>query len=240
MLLVIPMAGRGSRFSNVGYSTPKPLIQVGGKPMIHHAFKSVADTNYRKVVFIALKEHEQEYHVSELIRKEVVENFELILLDEVTEGQLCTVLAASTYFKPNEGILIAASDSYIKSNLAEELKSSQADGLISVIDLPGEQWSFAKTNEHGKVIEVAEKKKISNNASTGIYYFRDSILFEEEAKKMINNKETTRGEYYIMPLYNKFIEYGKTITLSHAQEMWDMGTPEAKQKFEKYLDGHQI
>ncbi|MFN9111934.1 MAG: glycosyltransferase family 2 protein [Bacteroidota bacterium] len=235
MLLVIPMAGRGSRFSNVGYATPKPLIEVSGKPMIHHAFKSVADIDYRKVVFIALKEHEEEYRVSNLLKKEVVEDFELILLDEVTEGQLCTVLTASSFFKPNESILIAASDSYIKSNIAEELKTTEADGLISVIDLPGEQWSFAKTNEQGKVIEVAEKNRISNHASTGIYYFSDSMLFEQEAKKMIANKETTRGEYYVMPLYNKWIQSGKTILLSHAQEMWDMGTPEAKQKFEQYL-----
>lgn len=240
MLLIIPMAGRGSRFSNVGYTTPKPLIEVAGKPMIYHAFKSVSQVNYRKVVFIALEEHEKQYQVHNLLKKEVINDFELILLDGVTEGQLCTVLKASPFFKEDEGLLIAASDSYIKSNIAEELKTSKADGIISVIDLPGEKWSFAKTNELGQVIQVAEKERISNNASTGIYYFSNTLNFQEEAQKMISNKETTRGEYYVMPLYNKLIQNGKTILLSHAQEMWDMGTPEAKQNFETYLNGNNI
>lgn len=236
MLLIIPMAGRGSRYANVGYTTPKPLIEINGKPMLYHAFQSVKDVPYEKVIFIALKEHEQTFGVSKLIKEQIVNNFELILLDDVTDGQLCTVLTASNFFKPNQSILIAASDSYIESNIAEEIKNTIADGLISVINLPGEQWSFAKTDETGRVIEVAEKTRISDYASTGIYYFKDAKLFERLAQHLIQQKETTKGEYYIMPLYNKLIAKGAQIELSHAKAMWDMGTPEAKLKFEKYLN----
>ncbi len=231
------MAGRGSRYANVGYTIPKPLIEINGKPMLYHAFQSVKDVPYEKVIFIALKEHEQTYGVSKLIKEQIVNNFELILLDDVTEGQLCTVLTASHYFQPNQSILIAASDSYIESSIAEELKKTQADGIISVINLPGEQWSFAKTDETGRVIEVAEKTRISDYASTGIYYFKDAKRFEQHAQQLIQQKETTKGEYYIMPLYNKLIAEGAQIGLSHAKAMWDMGTPEAKQKFETYLNG---
>lgn len=240
MLLIIPMAGRGSRFANEGYQIPKPLIDVAGKPMLYHAFQSVKDVPYDKVIFIALNEHEQNFHVSNIIKQQITPNFELILLDETTDGQLCTVLTAATYFNPNQALVIAASDSFIQSNIADEIKTSDADGLISVINLPGEQWSFAKTDETGKVIEVAEKIRISDYASTGIYYFKDAKRFEQEARQMIQNKETTKGEYYIMPLYNKLIAEGETIELSHAKAMWDMGTPEAKQKFEAYLNGTKI
>lgn len=240
MILIIPMAGRGSRYANVGYTTPKPLIEINGKPMLYHAFQSVKDVPYEKVIFIALKEHEQTYGVSKLIKEQIVADFELILLDDVTEGQLCTVLTASEYFQHNQSILIAASDSYIESNIAEDLKNTQADGIISVINLPGEQWSFAKTDESGKVIEVAEKTRISDHASTGIYYFKDAKRFEQHAQQLIQQKETTKGEYYIMPLYNKLIAEGAQIQLSHAKAMWDMGTPEAKLKFETYLNATNI
>ncbi len=240
MLLIIPIAGRGSRYANVGYTTPKPLIVINGMPMLYHAFQSVKDVPYEKVIFIALKEHEQTYGISKLIKEQIVNNFELILLDDVTEGQLCTVLNASHYFQPNQSILIAASDSYIESNIAEEIKNTIADGLISVINLPGEQWSFAKTDKTGRVIEVAEKTRISEHASTGIYYFKDAKRFEQHAQQLIQQKETTKGEYYIMPLYNKLIAEEAQIELSHAKSMWDMGTPEAKLKFEKYLNGTVI
>jgi dTDP-glucose pyrophosphorylase len=236
MLLIIPMAGRGSRYANVGYTTPKPLIEIYGKPMLYHAFQSVKNVPYEKVIFIALKEHEQTYGVSRLIKEQIVTDFELILLDDVTEGQLCTVLTASHYFQPNQSLLIAASDSYIESDIATELEITHADGIISVINLPGEQWSFAKTDEKGRVIEVAEKTRISNHASTGIYYFNDAKRFEQYAQQLIQQKETTKGEYYIMPLYSKLIAEGAQIELSHAKTMWDMGTPEAKLKFETYLN----
>jgi NDP-sugar pyrophosphorylase family protein len=196
------MAGRGSRYANEGYTTPKPLIEINGKPMLYHAFQSVKDVQYYKVIFIALKEHELIYGVSKIIKEQIVTDFELILLDDVTEGQLCTVLTASHFFKENQAILIAASDSLIESNIAEEVKTSHADGIISVINLPGEQWSFAKTDENGKVIEVAEKTRISDYASTGIYYFNDAILFEQHAKRLIQEKETTKEKEEISLLTN--------------------------------------
>jgi UDP-N-acetylglucosamine diphosphorylase / glucose-1-phosphate thymidylyltransferase / UDP-N-acetylgalactosamine diphosphorylase / glucosamine-1-phosphate N-acetyltransferase / galactosamine-1-phosphate N-acetyltransferase len=230
------MAGRGSRYANAGYSTPKPLIEIKGKPMLYHAFQSVKDVQYEKVIFIALREHEERYGVHELIKNKIVREFELVLLDDITEGQLCTVLKATPLVQPNQSILIAAADSYIESNIAEELKNCDADGLISVTNLAGEQWSFAKTNAKGEVVEVAEKKRISDYASTGIYYFKNRIKFEQLATELIQNKETTKGEYYIMPMYNKLIAEGAHIVLSHAKAMWDMGTPEAKMKFETYLN----
>ena len=234
-LLIIPLAGRGSRYANVGYTTPKPLIEINGKPMLFHAFQSVKNVLYEKVIFIALKEHELAYKVSKLIKEQIVNDFELILLDNVTEGQLCTVLKASKYFKTNQSILIAASDSFIESSISEDIQNSKADGIISVINIPGEQWSFAKINQHGKVIEVAEKSRISDYASTGLYYFRDSFRFQQQAEILLKNKVTTKGEYFVMPLYNQLIAEGANIELSHAKAMWDMGTPDAKAKFEKYL-----
>jgi dTDP-glucose pyrophosphorylase len=178
--------------------------------------------------------------LNKIIKEQIVEDFELILLDEVTDGQLCTVLTASKFFKENEGLLIAASDSFIESNIGFEIENSKGDGIISVIDIPGEQWSFAKTDENENVIEVAEKVRISNHASTGLYYFKNAKKFEVEARKIVENKETTKGEYYIMPLYNKLIKNGAIIKLSHAISMWDMGTPEAKNNFEKHLSNDRI
>jgi dTDP-glucose pyrophosphorylase len=195
---------------------------------------------YRKVVFIALLEHEDQYQLSELIREQITPEFELVLIDKVTEGQLCTVLKAKHLIEPGESVLIAASDSYIESDIADELKQTTADGIISVIDLPGEQWSFAKIDSTGRVIEVAEKNRISDNASTGIYYFKDGSRFLFEAEQLVQHKETTRGEYYVMPVYNKLIQQEFTIRLSIASAMWDMGTPEAKLKFENYLHDANI
>lgn len=231
----MPMAGRGARFANEGYQTPKPLIEVNGKPMFTWALKSLKKVDYRLLIIIALDEHEKEYHLSKLINTNCDKRTVLLTIPKVTDGQLCTVLTAKEMINTEEDILIMASDSYIVSNIGTHINnlSSECKGLISVINLPGDKYSFAKVDESGKVIKVAEKLRISNHASTGMYYFKSGKEFVEIGEGMIANKELTKGEYYVIPVYQKMIENGKTIEISEANEMWDLGTPEAKSFFEE-------
>lgn len=237
MVAVIPMAGRGSRYATKGYEIPKPLIEVAGKPMVIRALKSLEGIPVSRYVFVMLREHEEQYGIRKLISHALAENVEFVVLNDVTEGQLCTVLAAREFLSKEEDVLIASSDTFVENDLANTIKTSQYDGIISVANLPGDHWSFARTNEVGEVVEVAEKKRISDHASTGLYYFRKAGDLIDFGDVMIEREEKTRGEYYVIPVYQKMIEAGCSIGISRASAMWDMGTPEAKANFEKYLAG---
>jgi len=235
MVAVIPMAGRGSRYANEGYAIPKPLIEIGGKPMVCWALKSLEGLAVSRYVVVLLREHEEAYGVQALLKNQLGSNVSYVLLDAVTEGQLCTVLAAKEFLPPHEDVLIAASDTWVQGSIGKDIERAEFQGLISVAHLPGEQWSFARTDESGRVVEVAEKVRISDHASTGLYYFKqaaDLITFGED---MIAKQEKTRGEYYVIPVYQKMIDAGLPIGISRATAMWDMGTPEAKHAFETYL-----
>jgi UDP-N-acetylglucosamine diphosphorylase / glucose-1-phosphate thymidylyltransferase / UDP-N-acetylgalactosamine diphosphorylase / glucosamine-1-phosphate N-acetyltransferase / galactosamine-1-phosphate N-acetyltransferase len=240
MIVIMAMAGRGKRFADKGFETPKPLIKVNGKPMFLWAVKSLENVNYSKIIFIALKEHEQNYNLKKLIEENINSDFELILLDDVTEGQLVTVLKAERFLDTDEDMMVCASDSYIKSEIQNDIKKYKdiSSGIISVINLPGTHWSFAKMNNDGWVEQVAEKDRISDNASTGIYYFSNAGEFKKYGTEIVQNKETTKGEYYVIPVYQKMINDGKKIAISVAEEMWDMGTPDSKQNFEQYLNSN--
>lgn len=203
--------------------------------MIYWALKSLEGVQFSRMVFVLLREHEAQFQVRSMLTSMVQQPVSFVLLDEVTDGQLCTVLAAKEFMKEDEDVLVAASDTWVQSRLGDDVLQPHIDGLISVAQLPGEQWSFARTDDTGHVVEVAEKVRISDQASTGLYYFRragDLIRFGEE---MIARKEKTRGEYYVIPVYQKMIEAGLHIGISNASAMWDMGTPEAKKLFEHYL-----
>ena len=241
MKIIVPMAGRGSRFANRGFATPKPLIEIGGKPMLYWALRSLADLDYSEVIFILLREHEEEYQVTANLPQWLPKPsipFHTVLLDDVTEGQLCTVLAAREYLS-EEDVLIAASDTYIPSQIGKAIQkhAGQASGIISTINLPGDRWSFAKT-ELGtdRVVEVAEKVRISDHCSTGLYYFASGKELLHEGQAMIDRQETTRGEYYVIPVYQQLIAQGKDVFIAPEPAMWDMGTPEAKAEFEVFLD----
>ena len=158
----------------------------------------------------------------------------MLTIPDVTEGQLCTVLTAKEEIYREEEILIIASDSYIISDIGNHIKNNPANsqGLISVINLPGDRYSFARTDDNNNVIEVAEKTRISDHASTGIYYFSNGKNFVDIGESMISNKEKTKGEYYVIPVYQKMIDRGDIVRISRAKEMWDLGTPAAKKIFE--------
>jgi UDP-N-acetylglucosamine diphosphorylase / glucose-1-phosphate thymidylyltransferase / UDP-N-acetylgalactosamine diphosphorylase / glucosamine-1-phosphate N-acetyltransferase / galactosamine-1-phosphate N-acetyltransferase len=237
MKVILPMAGRGQRFKNEGITIPKPLIPVAGKPMVLHALDSLKGLQIDQLIVICLKETEDIWQVEKLIRSSITVPSHFIFIDNVTEGQLCTVLLAEEFLMSDEDVLVMAADSYIVGPLMNDIiaKRSVCDGIISVAMLPGDHWSFAKTNTLGKVIEVAEKERISDYASTGLYYFSRAKDLLDYGTQMVKNNERTRGEFYVIPVYQKMIKEGKVILTSLANEMWDMGTPKAKADFEQYL-----
>jgi UDP-N-acetylglucosamine diphosphorylase / glucose-1-phosphate thymidylyltransferase / UDP-N-acetylgalactosamine diphosphorylase / glucosamine-1-phosphate N-acetyltransferase / galactosamine-1-phosphate N-acetyltransferase len=87
----------------------------------------------------------------------------------------------------------------------------------------------------GRVLEVAEKVRISDHASTGLYYFASGRELLTVADEMIAKQEMTNGEYYVIPVYQKYIQRGWRVQIAIASEMHDMGTPEALAAFEVYL-----
>jgi dTDP-glucose pyrophosphorylase len=237
MNVVVPIAGRGSRFSTQGIIIPKPLIQIAGQPMIAWGLKSIENLDISNLIFVALREHELQFGVSKVLVNLTHGLAKIILLDDVTEGQVCTVLAARSMIDDEQDLLIISPDTYVVSNIEQDIRNKPQDcaGIISVADLPGNRWSFAEVDKNGRVVEVAEKSRISNHAGTGLYYFSKGRQFVEFADQMIKNQEKTRGEYYVMPLYQKFIGAGCQIILSEATQVWDMGNPQALREFERYL-----
>ena len=237
MKVVVPMAGHGSRFADRGVETPKPLIPVAGRPMVAWTLQELAQLSYTQIIFVALAEHEARYQVRRLLHSLVGSSAEVLLLDKVTEGQLCTVLAARAFIDTDEDLLIASADTYVVSSLANDIATRAPDshGMISVIHARGDHWSFARIDERGRVVEVAEKVRISDHASTGLYYFASGREFVATAEEIIRKQEKTREEYYVMPVYQKFIQRGWRVDISVASAMWDMGTPDALAEFEKAL-----
>ena len=213
MKVVVPMAGRGSRFANTAGTVPKPLIPVMGRPMVSWALRSIDNVQFSQIIFIALKEHDEKFQVKKVLSSVMERPFELLLLDGVTEGQLCTVLEAKSHINTDEDLLIISSDTYVVSDIGKHIAQRGRDcaGLISVASLPGNHWSFAQTDEKGNVIRVAEKERISDFASTGLYYFSKGRIFVERAEGVISRDERTKNEFYVIPLYQKYIDRGEVI-----------------------------
>ena len=230
--VVIPMAGAGSRFSNAGYTFPKPLIDVNGKPMIQRVVENIAiEANY---IFIVQKSHREKYNLDSMLNM-IAPNCKIVEIEGMTEGAACTTLLAKEYINNDSPLFIANSDQYVKwdsSHFMYKMKEHDVDGGIVTFKATHPKWSYAQTDSLGNVVKVAEKDPISDNATVGFYYWkrgRDYVSFCED---MIALDQRVNGEFYVCPVYNNAIREGKGIKTYEVEEMWGLGTPE---DLEQYL-----
>ena len=224
MNIVIPMAGQGSRFEQAGYTLPKPLIDVNGKPMIQLVVDSInVDANY---IFLVQKVHYERYDLENVLST-IAPNCTIVQLNGVTEGAACSVLLASDYINNNDPLIIANSDQYIvwKPTACLEMFSNFDAGILT-FNASSTKWSYAKTNEQGLVIEVAEKVVISDQATVGIYYWKHGKDFVKYANQMIDKNIRVNNEFYVCPVFNEAIQDGKQVVTSLVDAMWGLGTPE--------------
>lgn len=234
--VVIPMAGKGQRFVQQGYSFPKPLIDVNNKPMIQVAVESLKIPN-AKYIFLVLREHFEQYslkYLLPLICKYNNSECEIVIVDKVTEGAACTVLLAKNLINNDIPLLIANSDQYVEfdnDGFWKYMKKKNADGGILTFSSTHPQWSFVKLDDRDMAVEVAEKKPISNIATVGIYHFSKGNDFVSAAEQMIQKDIRVNNEFYVCPVYNELIAEGKKIYTYPVKEMHGLGTPEDLEKF---------
>ncbi len=239
MNILIPMAGRGSRFETQGYTFPKPLIDVKGKPMIQVV---VDNLNIKaKYTFIVQKDHYEKYNLKYLLNL-IAPNCNIVQVDGITEGAACTTLLAKKFIDNDQPLLMANSDQFVEwdsSKILYAFSNSESDGGILTFPSSHPKWSYAKLNDKGYVIEVAEKKPISNNATVGIYWWKKGSEYVKYAERMINKNIRTNNEFYVCPVFNEAIKDQKKITIKEIEKdgMWGIGTPEDLNYFLKNYIG---
>jgi dTDP-glucose pyrophosphorylase len=227
--IVIPMAGEGSRFAKAGYAKPKPFIDVLGRPMIRHVIDNVAYPG-ADTLLIARQAHCQAEPgvVAEL----KADGIRFHLLDGLTEGTACTLLAAWDKMDPDAPMLVANSDQFVDGGAASMLDdalSRDLDGSIMVFKSePHPKWSYAKLGADGLVERVAEKDPISEWATVGLYYFKSARLFRQAAEAMIAANDRVNNEFYTCPVYNYALKTGARVRVWEIPQaaMHGLGTPE--------------
>ena len=228
MNVLVPMAGAGSRFAKVGYTFPKPLIEVRGKPMIQVVVEALnVEAQY---TYVVQKEHYEKYNLQYLLNL-LTPNCNIVQVDGITEGAACTTLLAKEFINTDDPLIMTNSDQLILWDSNETLyafNNDNVDGGIVTFPATHPKWSFAKLGDDGYVCEVAEKKPISNHATAGIYYWKHGSDYVKYAEQMIAKDIRVNNEFYVCPVYNEAIEDGKKIRIKEigVDDMWGLGTPE--------------
>ena len=225
--IVIPMAGKGQRFINAGYTIPKTLLEIGGELIIKHIIKTMETPN-SQFIFILRQDHCDEHHLDKKLL-EIKPDAKIVKISELTEGAICTVLLAKEYINDDNPVIIKDCDQIINwdpSHFLDFVKRNKAEGAVVTIHTDRPNYSFSKLDSKGRVIQTAEKSVISNYGHTGIYYFAKGSDLVKYGERMIAKNIRVNNEFYTAPVYNEFIQDGKLILHYPVAEMFQLGTPE--------------
>jgi len=232
--VVVPMAGLGSRFAAAGYTFPKPLIDVHGKPMIQWVTDNLPAEN-ATFIFVVQASHRAKYSLDAVLAN-FAPHVRIVEVDGVTEGAACSILLARALIDNDTPLLLANSDQFLEWDFPAFMYRASAagvDGCISTFHNTHPKWSYARLDDAGLVTEVAEKRPISTHATTGVYYWRRGADFVHYADAMIAKGVRVNGEFYTAPVFNEAIADGKKIATVPADRMWGLGTPEDLKTFLK-------
>lgn len=230
----MPMAGEGRRFIDKGIFTPKPLIEVGGKPLFLRSVSSLSGINcQKKYSLIVRQEHIDGYRIEEKMKKYLPEAVIIPVL-KTTRGAVETCLLAKDNISPDEAVLILdcdlefsspGFDKIISEILQKEVNNVDGGALVS-FKSSNARYSYALLNEEGLVTQTAEKIPISDNALAGAYFFSKSQGFLYPAELLMREAGQRKTELYVSLLYNFLIKNGEKIRLARTVTYNSFGTPE--------------
>lgn len=237
-MIVIPMAGRSRRFYEAGYDKPKFMLEAYGRSLFDHAVMSFERYfDKEQFLFVMRDLDEAPAFVESGCRSLGLKDHRIVVLAEPTEGQAETVALGLNAVRASDDapLTIFNIDTFRPGfKQPDSFDFSSVDGYLEVFNGEGDHWSFALPapgeNAECRVAEVAEKKRISNLCSTGLYYFAKAGLFREayEVVAATPADQLQGGERYVAPLYNRLIRQGRDIRyrLISPNEVIFCGTPE--------------
>ena len=231
---LIPMAGEGKRFQDVGIVTPKPLIDINGKSMVNRAMEALPTAdNY---IFICRDFHILDNNMENFL-KTSFKNTEIISVSKLTEGQACTCLLAESQLQAEDILTIGACDNtMVYDESSYEVALSDADVLIwtfrdnpAVLQNP-KMYGWVDCNEDNIVKRVSVKVPISDtpmsdHAVIGAFTFKKAQFFIDNAKSMIEANSRINGEFYVDEVINFCIKSGLKVKVFEVDKYICWGTP---------------
>jgi dTDP-glucose pyrophosphorylase len=229
--VLMPMGGLGSRFAKAGYTTPKALIEVDGKPMFMRALDSFEGIPDIQHIFVIRKEHVEQYDLENQIRNHLPDA-KISILDHDTGGAVESCMIAKEHIDDTLPISVADCDIYFQSKtyfekVAQSRETSKPDGMLLTFPSDDPRYSYVELDAEGKAVRTAEKIVISNHAILGGYFFSSGGLFKELSEKFLN-EGLPEGlkEYFMSHLFNMLLERDGDIEIADIDVMHIFGTPE--------------
>ena len=245
MNIIIPMAGLGKRLRPHTLTTPKPLLPIAGKPIVHRLVEDIAKVCPEKIDTIG-------FIVHPAFGKDVEESLKRIAKEvgavgkiyyqEHAKGISHALLFARELFKGK--IIVAFADTLFK---AECKLDTTRDGIIWVQHVTDpSQFGVVRVNEKGVIVELVEKPAefVSDLAIIGIYFFKDGEALANEMQYLIDHDIKDKGEYQFTSALQNFSKKGAKLVPGVVTEWLDCGnknvTVQTNQRYLEFIKDQEL
>lgn len=241
MTNLITLAGEGLRFVEGGAPLPKPLIKIGGIPMIVRAIKCLPSCD--KYVFVCRKEHVNEFEIDKLL-EDVCPGCEIIQVTETTQGQACTAELGinESSIEPDDEILISCCDYGLTWN-KNDYESVKQDSDVVVWSTTNntafcnnpDSYSWLTLDDRELLYTSVKKYNLARNpfyehAIVGTFYFKKARYFLDSVQTIYEKRITSNGEYYIDNIFNTITDLDVNVFPVDRYYCW--GTPKDLEDYE--------
>lgn len=226
LAMVMPMAGRGSRFSSQGAELPKPLIDLCGKPFFWWATESVRRiAPVAELVFVVLDEHVRDFAIDAVIRKHYPEA-SVVALRHVTEGAAKTAALGVAALQGAGPVAICDSDHAFACGDAGPVVESLgrgADAALFCFESTDPAYSYVRLDSDGAVVGTVEKQAVSPLAIAGCYLFASPNTFLDSYRSY--RLDCPYDEHFVSGVYNRLIASGGRVGRHVLANHVSFGTP---------------
>lgn len=249
MNLVIPMSGLGARFARAGYTDPKPLINIHGRPIIEWVLKMFPGAE--NVVFICRNEHLETTEMRAVLER-ICPTGRIIGIEGHKLGPVYAVSKAYDAIADKEPVLVSYCDYYMHWDYEAFIQGIKKSGCHGAVPCysgfhphlipPKNLYASCRVDEKGTLLEIREKysfteDKTLSRHSPGLYYFATGELLKKYFTRMIAEDISLGGEYYISLVYNLMVADGLKVDVPvNVERFCQWGTPEDLREYEVMVD----
>ncbi|MCS7078155.1 MAG: sugar phosphate nucleotidyltransferase [Bacteroidia bacterium] len=227
MRVIIPMAGMGKRLRPHTLTTPKPLLHIAGKPIVHHLVEDIAEIIRQPIEEIAyiIGDFGKEVEESLCSIAQKVGAKPSIYYQEQPLGTAHAILCAKQSLTGN--IIVAFADTLFRADFT---LNTDKDAVIWVKEVENpSQFGVVQLNEKQEIINFVEKPKtfVSNLAIIGIYYFQSGESLYQELQRLIDLDIKSLGEYQLTDALAHMLQKGKKMGIAGVKDWMDCGNKQA-------------
>lgn len=239
------MSGLGKRLVDAGYTQPKPLILVNGKPIIEYVVSMFPGEN--DFIFICNNEHLENTDMRSVLER-IKPTGKIFGLDTHNQGPVYAVSKIFDEIDDNEDVFVSYCDYFMDFDF-NEFKKIMKEGDFSgaVLSYTGFHphllkpniYAGVEVNENGTMTNIKEKHSFTEDKtksyhSAGAYYFKNGSDFKNYTKELLDSDIRLNGEAYTSMMYYLYLRDGHKIYVPIAKKFMQWGTPEDLEEFESW------